>query len=176
MTEFVQIILSNLMQLMPFRIVRSYERGVRWTFGRNPVALDPGLRWCIWFRHSTEIFAVVDFVLNLPTQSVRTKDGKEVVFSSNITLRIADPVKHYCAVQDFKQSVSDLAMTHLHRKIRGKVAADIDLTETERQLKATLGDKLKEWGGEVLFVGFTDFVETGAQVRLFQDPTRQGAP
>lgn len=173
MSDFLKIFLDNVMQLMPFVIVRSYERGVRWTWGTNPKELKPGLRWKLWLVHGVEVFDVQDQVLNLPTQSVKLMGGKEVVFSANITLRIDNAVKHFCAVQNFEKSVSDLAMTHLHRKVRGKSASDIDLTVLERSLKETLGNKLKDWGAEVLFVGFTDFVETGAQVRLFQDHIRQ---
>jgi len=170
MESIVSIILSNLMELMPFRIVFNYEKGVRWTLGQKPVALEPGFHWCWWLYHSIEKLTVVEEMIDLPTQTVVTKDGKTVVFSVNIGRVIIDPVAHFCSVSDFDESTIALAMTHLHQRIRERDYDDLlaKLPDLERSLRGTLSTRFAKWGAEVTTVGFTDFTQA-SQFRLFQD-------
>lgn len=171
MSSIVEIILRNLMQLMPFRVVMSYEAGVRWTLGKNPKPLAPGFHWCVWIVHQIETVLTVEEVINLPTQSVITADGQPVCFSANIGRRVTDPVAHFGAVQDFDASTEGLAMTHLAQRVRSLSYAELcaDLAALERSLKGTLATRYAKWGAEVTSVGFTDFVLVRHQFRLFQD-------
>lgn len=173
-SSLVEIILNNLMALMPFRIVMSYETAVRWRFGKNPKPLDPGFHWCFWIIHQVEAVPAVEDVFNLPTQSVVTADGQTICFSANIGIRVTDPVAHFCNVQDFKASTEGLAMTHLAQRVRSARYEDLvaDLKALETSLRGTLETRLRKWGTEVTSVGFTDFVPTRQQMRLFQDPSR----
>lgn len=174
--EIIQAILANLAQLLPWRIIMSYRMGVRWTWGKNPVKLEPGFHWCWWLMHTVDTVFSVEEVIDLPTQSLVTKDGKTVCFSVNIGLVVRDPVMYYCAVQDFDASTRGLAMTHLAERVRTQDYEDLvrDLKKLEDSLKGTLTTRFKVWGTEVTRVGFTDFVQTRQQIRLFQDqPTKK---
>src|SRR5665213_3146002 len=101
---FMAQVLQNLMVLFPFVIVRSYQMGVRWQFGKNPTPLAPGFHWKFWIYHQVELSDVTDEFIELPIQSVTTKDRKTVCFSANIGYRICDIVKHWQNVQDFVAS------------------------------------------------------------------------
>lgn len=168
--SIVEIILQNLMELMPFRIVMSYQWGVRWTWGQNPEWKNPGFHWCVPLMHTFDMTSATEEVIDLPTQTVTTKDGKQVSFSCNVGIKIVDPVAHYCNVHDFDHSVIALAMNHLARRVRDGdyEALRVDLASLEKSLVNTLETKLKRWGAEVTTVGFTDFVLT-RQFRFFQD-------
>lgn len=168
---FITIIFNNLMALMPFVIVRSYQSGVRWRFGTRPVALAPGLHFKIWVYHQVEISDVTDEFIELPIQSVITKDNKLVCFSANIGYRISDIVKHWENVQDFVASTHGAAMTHLAKRVRESdlAALEADLKKLEDSLKGTLSTKFKDWGTEVFAVGFTNFAEVSRQYRFFGD-------
>lgn len=164
---------ENLVKFLPFRTIYSYERGIRWTWGRNPKQLDPGIRWSIYFMHRVEQFSVVEQIINLPTQSVITADGKSVCFSANINIVIEDAVKHYCDVQNFEQSVRDLAMGHLFERVSMQKMDDLvsraNTKKLETSLEGTLTTRLRDWGTRVVGVSFTDFVQVEQQIRLFQD-------
>jgi regulator of protease activity HflC (stomatin/prohibitin superfamily) len=167
----VEAILNNLMSLFPFVVICSYQRGVRWTLGKNPKELLPGFRLKIWLWHQVEVFDVADEVLNLPVQSVITKDEKLVCFSVNIGFRVVDVVSHANSVQDFVESTAGLAMTHLAKRVREKTLSELvsDLTDLEKSLEGTLTTRMKKWGTEVFAVGFTDFAEVPNQMRVFMD-------
>lgn len=172
-TTVVEHVFANLQALMPFRILKSFQQGVRWTWGKNPKPLGPGPHLCLPVLHSMSVHDVVDEVLNLPTQSVVTKDGHPICFSVNIAFRIADIVAHECNVQDFIESTAGAAMTHLSKQMRKKTLDELmapdALTKMEDSLKGTLTTKMRRWGTEIIDVGFTDFVPRPRALRLFLD-------
>jgi regulator of protease activity HflC (stomatin/prohibitin superfamily) len=168
-STLIEMILNNLMSLFPFVIFRSYQRGVRWTLGKNPQELGPGPHWKIWLWHGCEVYDVVDEVLDLPVQSVITKDKKLVCFSVNIGYRINDVISHCCNVQDFTESTAGIAMTHLAQRVREMTLEELeaDLKKLEVSLEGTLTTRMKKWGTEVYSVGFTNFAEVPRQMRIF---------
>jgi regulator of protease activity HflC (stomatin/prohibitin superfamily) len=176
----VEAIFNNFLSLFPFIILKTYQRGVRWTFGRNPVELQPGFRLKLWVIHQVEVFDVVDEVLDLPEQAVLTRDEKLVTFSVNIGFRITDVVKHANAVHDFIGSTRGAAMTHLAKRVREKTLKELvsDLKDLEKSLEGTLTTRMKRWGTEVYDVGFTDFAEVPRQLGLFLrgSPTGRAVP
>ena len=175
-STLVEMILQNLMSLLPFVIVKSYQAGIRWTLGRNPIELKPGPHWKIWLLHSATVYELCDDVVDLPVQSVITKDEKLVCFSVNIGYRIVDVVAHGCNVQDFVESTAGLAMTHLAQRVRemdlNELTASGGLKKLESSLEGTLTTRMKRWGTEVFSVGFTNFAEVPRQMRIFLDSHR----
>lgn len=167
----VDALFQNFMELMPFYIVHSYESSVRWTWGKKPRELGPGIHLRCYLMHSVQTVITVDDVIALPTQSVITKDEKLVCFKASFGYRVKDPVAHLCNVTDFIDSTREIAMQHLAKRVREKTLAEMveDLNTLEKSLRGTLETKFKDWGTEITMVGFTDFAEVPTQVRLFQD-------
>lgn len=167
-SNIVQALANNIMELMPFLIIKSYERGVRWTWGQNPIELLPGLHLRIWLMHSVETGSVVDNAIHLPHQTVTCEaNGKVYHYRLNMGYRITDIVKHYCNVNNFKEVTMAIAMRHVAKRIR-KEPPD-DLTKLEKSLETTLTTQFKDWGTDVFAVGFTDFAEVETRMRLFGD-------
>jgi len=179
-STLIEMILQNLMSLFPFVVVKSYQEGIRWTLGRNPKALKPGPHWKIWIFHSVAVYDCCDDTINLPVQSVITKDEKLLCFSVNIGFRIVDVVAHGTQVQDFTESTSGLAMTHLAQRVREKELKDLvaegGLRDLEKSLEGTITTRMKRWGTEVFSVGFTNFAEVPRQMRIFLDSHNGAAP
>lgn len=173
METFVEVLLHNLMQLLPFTIIFSFQRAARWRFGKSPRELKPGIHWKLWIIHNVETLAVTDDVMELPIQSVITQDRKLVCFSVNIGFRIVDIVAHFDNVTDFHEATKALAMTHLAKRVREKKYDEIvnDLSKLEDSLEKTLTTRFKKWGTEVYSLGFTNFAEVPAQVRIFSGGT-----
>lgn len=172
----VEVLLSNLWPLLPFRVVRSDEWGVRWTWGKNPKPLASGFHWCWYVVHSFERMSNGEGMYNLPTQSVVTADDYAVCYSANIGARIVDPVAYYCEVDNFTEALEALAMTHLAKQVRRRKYAQVvrELDKLELSLRATLTTQCHTWGVKITRLGFTDFVHVSQQVRLFQDTASGG--
>lgn len=171
LSNIVDALFRNLMELMPFVIINSYQRGVRWSFGKNPVELLPGFHWKLWLYHEIALVVVVDDAIHLPGQTVTCQaDGKVYYFKVSFGFRIFDAVKHYCNVREFKESTIAIAMRHLAKRVRTASAEDLlDPAKLEKSLENTLTTQFKGWGTEVFTVGFTDFAEIKTRIRLFGD-------
>jgi regulator of protease activity HflC (stomatin/prohibitin superfamily) len=170
--NIVQIILENLAQLLPFQIIMSYQHGVRWTFGIKPTALPPGFRWRVPGVHRISTVGNVPEVIDLTTQTVVTSDGKTITFGANMGYVVEDPVKHFCEVYNFTDSVRALAAIHLSVRVREKSSTELDaesLKKLEASLTNTLTTRLSDWGTRVTHVGFTDFAITRPPIRIYQD-------
>lgn len=169
--NIIDILANNLLAMMPFVIVKSFQKGVRWTLGSNPKELQPGFHWRIYFFHEVDMVPVCENVIHLPGQTITTKDGKVVYFSTSIAYIVNDAVAHYCNVVDFKESTITLAMRHLSARVRKLTHDEIvaDIQKLEDSLANTLTTRLKKWGTEVIDVGFMDLAEVKQRIRLFGD-------
>ncbi len=180
MGGFLEILAQYVMDLLPWRVTSDFEWGVRSPLGRRPrKPLDTGLHVFIPGYHQYWEVPKTQQVKPLRTQSMITKNGVAVVFAANATIRVVDPIAHIFDVHNFDEAMEDAAMQHLASRVHEiEVTSDepTDLSKLERSLKGTLETRIKAWGTEVDSVGFTNFVPTQHQVRLFQDPQRTEKP
>jgi regulator of protease activity HflC (stomatin/prohibitin superfamily) len=169
---WIEVLFRYLRELWPFYIVRSFEQGVRFRFGRDIARLGPGIYFNWWFVESIEIVTVVADVINLPTQTITCKDGKPVTFSANVEYEVEDARKMYCSVTNFGDSLRNAAMGHLAKRVRDWTTADLadSQAELERSLRGTLTTYVRDWGVKIKEVRLTDMVAARAY-RLFSDPT-----
>jgi regulator of protease activity HflC (stomatin/prohibitin superfamily) len=147
--------------LLPFVVVRDYERAVRFTMGKSEPQLDPGFHWLIPGVQQYEILGVAEDVMDLPEQSITTTDGVSVTLSANIIYRIVDAQLAHIAVQDFEQSLTRAAMNHIARKTREWTYQELSegQKDLERSLKNTMTTRVEKWGVEIVDVGITDLVK-----------------
>lgn len=171
-STLLEAVFNNVLQLLPCRIVHSFERGVLFHMGTDVRALEPGLHWFIPFVQSIEVVNVAPETRNLVTQTVTTKDGHSVTFSANVCYRIVDARVMYTAVQDFDGSMEAYAMVHLARAISRLTLAQLkrNRAQIERQFARALSRRVKAWGARIEYVGLTDLTEARA-FRLFGDPS-----
>jgi regulator of protease activity HflC (stomatin/prohibitin superfamily) len=165
-------ILDTLKALWPVVLVYEYQAGVRFRLGRYVGTVPPGWYWCWWWVDELERVTVVEQSVNLPTQSVATRDGRNISFSANLTYEIADAGLYFTKVQDFERSLVDQAMIHLAQRVRefdDFPTLHAAQRELERSLKDTMTTRVKRWGVQITGVGLTDL--TPARVyRLLSDP------
>lgn len=169
-TTLVEAVVNNVAVLLPCRMVHSYERGVRFRWGRDHAVLSPGLHWFVPGAESIEIVNVAPETHNLPTQSAYTKDGKAVTFSGNICYRIVDARKMFVSVQSFDDALAAFAMVHIAAHIATVTLATLrrNREAMESAMAEALSEKVAEWGAEIEWFGLTDVAETRA-FRLFGD-------
>lgn len=171
----VEILLSNLWPLLPFRVIRSDEWGVRWhKWGTVGEPLKPGFHWVLYFFHPFERVSRGVGMIDLPTQSSVTADDYAVCYSANIGWRVVDPVAYFVEVDNVEHAVSALAAKFLAKTVRKQryIETVKELDKLETACKAAIQRACKPWGVEITTLGFTDFVPSSQQVRLFQDGER----
>jgi Membrane protease subunits, stomatin/prohibitin homologs len=163
MIDIVGLIGDNLGKLVPVKIVRSYQQGVKFSDGRDIALLGPGWHWYWPFKQAIEVIDVVEDVIDCEVQSLTTKPddngvAEEVTLSFVITLRIADARKLFVGLQDWAQNIERAARRYIHRRVRSWTYRQLidKQTELEAGVKDTLSTRFEKWGVEITDVGLTD--------------------
>src|SRR5664280_2392413 len=151
----VGVIIVVLYLISSVKILREYERGVIFRFGRllsHPKG--PGI---------ILVFAPVDRIvrvslridtLEVPSQDVITRDNVTVKVNAVIYFRVLDPRLAILEVSNFLYATSQLAQTTL-RSVLGEVDLDTLLSQREKlnvRLQSILDQHTSPWGVKVTMV------------------------
>ncbi|MGH3560745.1 MAG: slipin family protein [Mycobacterium sp.] len=117
--------------LTNFRVIKQYERGVVFRFGRvlNEIR-QPGLTWLIPVADRLEKVNMQIITMPVPAQDCITRDNVTVRVDAVIYFKVADPVRAAVDVQDFMSAIAQVAQTSL-RSIIGKSDLDDLLSNRE---------------------------------------------
>lgn len=161
MERLIQLLVECLyLFFVTFRV--EPDRGaVRVRFGKYQKAFGPGIHFRLPFWLDKVFETVVVFqVLNLPNQSVVTKDGVKVAVSFTLAYKIFDVKAALLKVHDVDEAIQNIAI--------GVVAEEISERDwqTCRNLKKLAEDvhkiiaaKVNEFGVDVIEIKFTDMVD-----------------
>jgi len=148
----VVLILSSL------KVVKQYERGVKFTLGKFSGLMSPGLRIIIpliqtWERVDIRIKAV-----DVPSQDCVTKDNVTIKVNAVLYYKVGEADKAILEVESFNFAVSQLAQTTM-RNIVGEFELDDLLQKREEVSKKIQGIVDKEtdpWGIKVTNIEVKD--------------------
>ncbi|RYI99399.1 MAG: SPFH/Band 7/PHB domain protein, partial [Acetobacteraceae bacterium] len=153
--QIVLLALILLALVTAARGIRTVPQGQVWTverFGAFIRLLQPGLNFLIPFVDAIgHKLNVQEVVLDIPEQSVITKDNATVVVDGIVYYRIMDPAKAAYQVQNLQQALNALAMTNI-RAVIGEMDLDSTLSSRERinsSLMAILDGATDPWGVKV---------------------------
>lgn len=140
------------------RIIKEYERGVLFFFGRYVGIKEPGLRFILIPVFRVQIVELRTVVADVPSQEVITLDNVSCRVNAVLYFRVIHADKAILQVVDYLAATSQLAQTSL-RSVVG--ANDLDTLLAEREkLNATLQSMLDEqtdpWGIKVTSVEIKD--------------------
>ena len=148
---------------MPVQVIRSFERGVKLTLGKNPVLMNPGLRFKIPLIQEIFTTPVMPDTMAPKAVHVTTKDGISIIVQTAIEYEIEDAMKWLIEVTD--------ATTNLHDLVRGFVAdyitdinwSDVVKKSTRTEIKNKLNRKCQaEMGCKITTLMFADI----SQIRI----------
>jgi len=123
---------------MGIKIVKEYERGIKFTFGRFTRIMEPGLRIVVpviqnWMKVDIRIKTI-----DVPDQDAITKDNVSLKVNAVLYYKISDSKKAILAVQNYNYAVSQLAQTTM-RDVVGEVTLDELLSKRD-----TISQRIKE--------------------------------
>ena len=154
-TQIVLLVLLLLAVVTASKGIRTVPQGQVWTverFGAFTRLLQPGLNLIIPFVDRVgQQLNVQEVVLDIPEQSVITRDNATVVVDGIVYYRVMDPAKAAYQVQDLQQALNALAMTNI-RAVIGEMDLDATLSSRERinsSLLAILDGATDPWGVKV---------------------------
>ncbi len=140
--------------ILAIRIVRPYQKGVVERFGKYRKTSEPGFHMIIPFVDRMTRVDMRENVVEVPPQSVITKDNVEVTVDAVIYYAPVDAVKLIYNVTNFYLASTKLAQTNL-RNVIGEMQLDETLTSREvinTKLRDILYAATGDWGVNVLRV------------------------
>jgi regulator of protease activity HflC (stomatin/prohibitin superfamily) len=140
------------------RIVKQYEQGVLFRFGRLQGTLQPGLRLIIPFVDVMHRVSLRIITLPIQSQGIITRDNVSVGVAAVAYFRVVDAVKSVVAIEDVRAAINQIAQTTL-RKVVGQHTLDETLSETDRinlDIREILDITTLAWGIEVTLVELRD--------------------
>jgi len=131
------------------RVVRQFERGVVFRFGRVfPQTRAPGLTLIIPFADRMQKVNMQIITMPVPAQDGITRDNVTVRVDAVVYFRVIDPIRVAVDVQDYGSAIGQVAQTSL-RSIIGKSMLDDLLCDRERLnqgLELMIDSPAADWG------------------------------
>jgi regulator of protease activity HflC (stomatin/prohibitin superfamily) len=166
--KIFQFLASIWNEIVPCIIVRQYQTGAKLHLGKFKELLGPGLHWKIPLIQQVELTVTLLTTMALGSQSLTTKDNKNVVVSGVIKYKISDLQKFYTEVYDAPDAIADMTQSIIKNIILNHTweecleeGLDSDITKKARV-------EAKKWGLEVYSVTLTSLGQIKT-IRLIQD-------
>jgi regulator of protease activity HflC (stomatin/prohibitin superfamily) len=143
---------------LSLKIVKQYERGVVFRFGRLQGVREPGLRLIIPVVDIMHRVSLRVVTMPIQSQGIITRDNVSVDISAVAYYRVVDAVKSVIAIENVIAAINQIAQTTL-RKVVGQHTLDETLAETDRinmDIRQILDITTVEWGVEVTLVELKD--------------------
>lgn len=133
------------------KIIKQYEKGLIETLGKYTGTRDSGANIIIPIFQRMLRVDMRERVIDVPPQSVITKDNVSVVVDAIIYFQVTDPVKVVYNIENFALAALKLAQTNL-RNVIGDMELDSTLTSREKintQLRFVMDEATDKWGVKV---------------------------
>jgi len=151
-------VLALIVLALALHIVRQYEKGVVFRFGRIVGERDPGLVVIVPFINVLRKVSFRIVTMPIQSQGIITRDNVSVDVSAVAYFRIVDATKSVIAIESVEAAINQIAQTTL-RKVVGQHTLDEILAETDRinvDIKEILEAETFDWGVLVTLVELKD--------------------
>jgi len=140
------------------RILREYERGVLFRFGRLRGARGPGIILIIPFVDKMIKVDLRTVTLDVPPQEIITRDNVPVKVNAVAYFRVIDPEKAIVEIENFRTATLQISQTTL-RSILGQAELDDLLSgrdKINKELQIVIDEQTEPWGIKVSIVEIKD--------------------
>lgn len=140
------------------KVVKEYERGVKFTLGKFSGVMKPGLKFVMPIIQSWDRVDIRVKAVDVPNQESITKDNITVGINAVIYYKVADSKKAIIEVENYNYAISQLAQTSM-RNIVGEVELDELLgnrDDVSERIRAIVDKATDPWGIKVDSVELKD--------------------
>lgn len=148
------IVFVVLFILSGLKVVKEYQRGVRFTLGKFTGMMNPGLRFVIPIIQSWERVDIRVKAIDVPDQDAITKDNVSLKVNAVLYYMVSDAKKAIIVVEKFGYAVSQLAQTTM-RDVVGEATLDELLSKRDsisKRIKEIVDKATDPWGIKVVSV------------------------
>ena len=154
----VLVMLGLTLAAASVRVLREYERGVVFRFGRLVAQKGPGLVLLVPIADRMVRVTLRTITHTIPPQDVITRDNVPARVDAVAYFRVVDADASVVDIENYLQATSEIAKTTL-RSVLGKAELDTLLSERERlneDLQRIIDEQTEPWGIKVVAVEIKD--------------------
>jgi regulator of protease activity HflC (stomatin/prohibitin superfamily) len=140
------------------RVLREYERGVVFRFGRLVAQKGPGIVLLVPIADRMVRVSLRTITHTIPPQDVITRDNVPARVDAVAYFRVVDADASIIDIENYLQATSEIAKTTL-RSVLGKAELDTLLSEREHlneELQRIIDEQTEPWGIKVVTVEIKD--------------------
>lgn len=155
--SFLLVIVIILLALS-LRVIAEWQRAVVLRLGRVLGVKGPGLIFLIPFVDKPIVIDLRVVNVDVPPQTIVTKDNVTVTIDAVVYYKVIDPLKAVTSVSNYQTAVLNISQTSL-RDIIGQMELDEILSKREeinKKLQAILDEVTEGWGIKVTNVTVRD--------------------
>ncbi len=152
------VVIVVILLISAIKILKEYERGVIFRFGRLRGAKGPGLILIIPFVDKMTKVDLRTITMDVPPQDIITHDNVPVKVNAVVYFRVMDPEKSIVKIEKYVLATSQIAQTTL-RSVLGQVELDDLLARREKinkELQKIIDEQTDPWGVKVSTVEIKD--------------------
>lgn len=159
-------LLSIWEDLWPLFKIREYEQGIILRNGKYVRVCNKGLHWKWFFIDEVVTQHIVTTTINLPAQSLVTKDNRDIVVKAVVKYKISDVKVFLLEVYDSVDAISDVAQGIVKNVIMSNNWEDCKSDELDNTITKKVRNELKKFGVYIEAVTLTDLASIKS-LRLF---------
>jgi len=152
--KLIDLLVTFINDILPFKIVDQWEKGVHLRTGKFLKVVDPGLNWKIPFFDQIITTPVITQTVNLSPQTVTSVDEKSVVLSSIVRYHINDVKKFLLGVMHANDALVDTTQGIIRDVVEG--CKWTDLYDLGNVVTPEVNEQVEKWGITVEQVSFPD--------------------
>lgn len=152
--KLIDLIVTFIHDILPFKIVDQWEKGVHLRLGKFKQVVEPGLNWKIPFFDQIITTPVITQTVNLKPQTVTSEDEKNVVLSSIVRYHIHDVKKFLLGVMHANDVLVDTTQGIIRDMVEG--SRWTDLYDLGSIVTPYVNEQVENWGITVEQVSFPD--------------------
>lgn len=166
--KLIDVILTFGAQLLPIYVIDAFDEGVVLRFGRFLKKAEPGLHWKIPFVDQVVTATIVTTTMHLNSQSLTTKDNKNIVLRAVVKYKVKDIEKFILEVMDSRDAIGDVAMGCIREVVMLREWNDLLNNPIDEIITRQVRLECRRWGVDVAKVTLTDLSITRS-LRLFNE-------
>ena len=163
-----EILLAIWDSIVPYKIINQFDRGARLRFGKFKEVLEPGLHFKLPVADLIVEHGSVWTTHSMPSQSLTTKDAKDVVVKGVIKYRVVDMKIFALEVWDAIDAISDMTQGIIFDIVKDKTWDELQHEDLKREISKKARAEAKRWGIEIETVTLSDLAKIKS-IRLLND-------
>lgn len=152
--KLIDLLVTFIHDILPWKIVDQWEKGVHLRTGKFLKVVEPGLNWKLPFFDQIITTPVITQTVNLKPQTVTSLDEKSVVLTSIVRYHIVDVEKFLLGVMHANDVLIDTTQGIIRDIVEGTNWED--LFDLSNIVRPEVNEQVENWGITVEQVSFPD--------------------